>query len=188
MHTYVHAHIHTFRHTYIHTYVRTMHSGRAGVILFDRLHFDPITSHWVRPKRAARGGVKISRDFKDLVQQGVPWMSRISRRCVAQLPCQDQPTEPSRTDPMQFTYYVLNLKRREERLCDFRQLARAAKLPHIQTTEAIDGQTLNVKDWQDSLLLTDEAAKAWETKQRPNDLACLLSQLILWRRIHLEIG
>ena len=123
-------------------------------------------------------------------------MNRLSRMCVAQLTgralasesCQDQPTEPSRTDPMQFTYYVLNLKRREERLCDFRQLARAAKLPHIQTTEAIDGQTLNVKDWQDSFLLTDEAAKAWETKQRPNDLACLLSQLILWRRIHLEIG
>ncbi len=188
MHTYVHAHIHTFRHTYTHTYVRTMHSGRAGVILFDRLRFHPITSHWVRPQRAARGRAKRSRDFKDLVQQGVPWMSRISRRCVAQLPCQDQPTEPSRTDPMQFTYYVLSLKRREERLCDFRQLARAAKLPHIQTIEAIDGQTLNVKDWQDSLLLTDEAAKAWETKQRPNDLACLLSQLILWRRIHLEIG
>ena len=122
-------------------------------------------------------------------------MQRLSQVCVAQLigcpvvarePCLDQPTEPSRTDPMQFTYFVLNLMRREERLRDFCQLARAAKLPHIQTIEAIDGQTLNIKDWQDTLLLTGEAAKAWETKQRPNDLACLISHLFLWRRIQLD--
>ncbi len=125
------------------------------------------------------------------MEEGVPWMVRLSRLCVGQLSghvlasesCQVQPTEPSRTDPVQFTYFVLNLRRSEERLRDFCRLARAARLPDIQTIEAIDGQTLKVKNWQDSLLLTDKAAKDWETKQRPNDLACLLSHLILWRRI-----
>ena len=55
------------------------------------------------------------------VHEGLPsdeaagrrWMQRLSQLCVAQLigcpvvarePCLDQPTEPSRTDPMQFTF------------------------------------------------------------------------------------
>ena len=162
--------------------------GRAGVILLDKLHFDPIIRHWVRPRRGYKGVLSKSTSESGFAQEPVPWMSHISRLCVTKLcaseSCLDQPTEPSRTDPMQFTYFVLNLRRSPERLRDFCQVARAAGLSDIETIEAIDGQTLKVKDWQNSLALTDKAAKAWETKKRPNDLACMLSHLTLWKRIN----
>ena len=125
--------------------------GRAGVILLDKLHFDPIIRHWVRPRRGSKGGLSKSTSESGVAQKPVPWMSHISRLCVTKLcaseSCLDQPTEPSRTDPMQFTYFVLNLRRSPERLRDFCQVARAAGLSDIETIEAIDGQTLKVKDW-----------------------------------------
>ena len=107
--------------------------------------------HWVRPRRGSKGGLSKSTSESGVAQKPVPWMSHISRLCVTKLcaseSCLDQPTEPSQTDPMQFTYFVLNLTRSPERLRDFCQVARAAGLSDIETIEAIDGQTLKVKDW-----------------------------------------
>ena len=178
---------------YIHMYthkVQPVCTGRAAVMLFDHLHWNPFLSQWIRPQRNCGGSSSQRGDVTVLQCEGVPWMRRVSQICIAQLIgcvlarelCLDQPIEPSRSDPMHFSYFVLNLARSNDTLRVFCQQARAAKLPFVQTIEAVEGQTLKLKDWQDSYVLTDKAAEGWVSK-RPDDLAGLISHLILWRRI-----
>ncbi len=178
---------------YIHMYthkVQPVCTGRAAVMLFDHLHWNPFLSQWIRPQRNCGGSSSQRGDVTVLQCEGVPWMRRLSQICIAQLIgcvlarelCLDQPIEPSRSDPMHFSYFVLNLARSNDTLRVFCQQARAAKLPFVQTIEAVQGQTLKLKDWQDSYVLTDKAAEGWVSK-RLDDLAGLISHLTLWRRI-----
>ena len=57
--------------------------GRAGVMLFDHLHWDPIISQWVRLKRGRRGGLSGRDDVNVLKDKGLPWMQRLDQKFVA---------------------------------------------------------------------------------------------------------
>jgi hypothetical protein len=165
--------------------------GKRAIIMLERLRWESIVSAWVLPNRGGRGRIH------DLAMDACKYIltvmcvlpGKLMLAMIPPSPILTSATIPSMfVDPLTFQYHVISRACSAERLSEFNTRASVAGLPQAKIFDAIDKDAFDPVVYMRQGALSYPLAEVWKKEQNFGDLACMLSHLLLWKRIAEEPG